>query len=50
MSKSNLSNSDVKKLALDLLRADSEFAVIALLKGAGYWEDRNAWRLYGDKD
>lgn len=41
---------NAKKLALDLLEATSEHQVIALLKAAGYWEDPNAWRLYGDSE
>jgi len=44
-----MGNDQVKKLALDLLRADSESEVINILQTAGLWEDRGLWRLYGDK-
>lgn len=40
---------DVKALCDDLLRADSEAEVIALLQKAGYWDDGSCWRYYGDK-
>ena len=40
--------SDNKQLCLDLLRADSEEEVIALLKKHGYWEKPALWRHYGD--
>lgn len=39
-----------KQLCLDLLRADTEEEVIAILKSAGYWEAPNAWRLFGDRE
>ena len=38
------------RFALDLLGADSEDEVIAILKEAGYWDERRCWRLYGDKE
>lgn len=41
---------DAKSLCIELLRADSEHEVIALLKREGYWDDPKAWRLYGDRD
>ena len=37
-----------RKLCLGLLYAESEQAVINLLKYYGYWDDDTAWRLYGD--
>ncbi len=37
-----------KKLCLDLIKADSETEVIALLKAGGCWENRDLWRYYGD--
>lgn len=46
----NMKNDDIKKLALDLLRADSEDEVVRLLKQAGLWDNRDLWRLYGDKE
>lgn len=45
-----MNNSQKKKLALDLLHADSEDKVISILQQAGLWDDRNFWRLYGDKE
>jgi len=42
------SDSNTKKLCLDLIRADSEAEVIAILKSAGYWDQAEAWRYYGD--
>ncbi len=46
----NMKNNDIKSLALDLLRADSEDAVVQLLKQAGFWEDTRCWRLLGDDE
>jgi hypothetical protein len=45
-----MTNDDVKKLTLNLLKADTEEEVISILKKEGYWDDRNLWRLYGDKE
>jgi hypothetical protein len=45
-----LSNADIKKLAIALLNADSEDEVVELLKGAGLWDNKDLWRLYGDKE
>ena len=45
-----MTNEEVRKFALDLLHADSESSVIEILKKPGYWDDPNAWRLYGDKE
>lgn len=39
-----------KELCINLMKADSEEDVIALLKEAGYWDRREMWRLYGDKE
>jgi len=46
----NMKNDDTKKLALDLLRADAEKDVKRILKNAGLWDNRDLWRLYGDKE
>ena len=40
----------VKNLCLALLKADREDEVVELLKNAGYWDNKDAWRLYGDKE
>ncbi|GJM08234.1 MAG: hypothetical protein DHS20C11_05100 [Lysobacteraceae bacterium] len=45
-----LSNSEKKELALSLLRADSTKEVINLLYAAGLWQNKDLWRLYGDKE
>ena len=45
-----LGNDDCKKLCLDILAADSEADVIALLNTAGLWSSPSAWRLYGDRE
>ena len=39
---------DLNKLCLELLHCDTEEAVIALLADAGYWDDRDSWRYFGD--
>lgn len=38
-----------RDLCTQLLHADTEAEVIALLKRAGYWDDRSCWRFYGDR-
>lgn len=43
-----MSNVETKALCLALMKADSEAEVIALLKAAGFWDDKNLWRFYGD--
>ena len=35
---------------MDLLRADTEQDVIALLRQYGYWDNPNVWRPFGDKE
>ena len=45
-----MNNDDIKKLALDLLRADAEEDVVRILNDAGLWDNRDLWRLYGDKE
>jgi len=37
-----------RKLCLSLLNAESENAIIRLLKHYGYWSDDSLWRAYGD--
>jgi hypothetical protein len=43
-----MKNSQIKKLCVDLIRSDKEDGVINLLRDAGYWENQDAWRFYGD--
>jgi len=45
-----MTNSQIRQLAVDLLKADTEQEVIAILKRAGFWDDPRVWRLYGDSD
>lgn len=45
-----MDNEQTKQLCLELLRADSGEAVIAILKKSGHWDNPDAWRLYGDKE
>jgi hypothetical protein len=40
--------SDNKQLCTELLRADSEDAVINILEKHGYWDKPELWRHYGD--
>jgi hypothetical protein len=39
-----------KDLCDQLIHADAEADVIALLKKAGYWDDPTCWRYYGDNE
>ena len=39
-----------QELCMDLLRADTEQEVISLLTQAGYWDSRDAWRSFGDRE
>jgi len=45
-----MSNGRKEELAITLLHADSEQDVIKALRAAGYWDDPDLWRLYGDRD
>lgn len=39
-----------KELCVKLAHCDKEQDVISLLKGAGYWDNPNVWRYYGDNE
>ena len=41
---------DARQLCLDLLHADTEEQVIRILDQHGYWNDSNAWRLFGNTE
>lgn len=43
-----MTNEQVQTLCLSLMQANTEAAVIALLSEAGFWDERDAWRYYGD--
>jgi hypothetical protein len=45
-----VNSSGMKELCLSLLYADSEADVVRILKEAQLWDDRDLWRLYGDKE
>ncbi len=45
-----MTNTEVQKLALELLQADKEADVVRILRQNRLWEDRTLWRLYGDKE
>ena len=45
-----MTDEQIKEFALALLHADSEEKIISILKDAGYWENKDVWRLYGDKE
>jgi hypothetical protein len=40
---------NAKDLFMSLLGVDLEAQVVKILKDAGYWDDPDAWRYYGDK-
>ena len=42
-----MTNDDMRRFALELVKADSESEVIAILKQAGYWNDASSWLEYG---
>ena len=41
-------NFDTKEFCLNLLQSETEEEVIDVLKKYSYWEDRSAWKPYGD--
>ena len=43
-----ITNGSVRELCLLLMKTDTEDGVIALLRDAGFWGERTAWRYYGD--
>jgi hypothetical protein len=43
-----MSEKQLKELCISLIKADTETEVIDLLKKAGCWDRREAWRFYGD--
>ncbi len=49
-SQSKATGTSLRGLCLALMGADQEQEVVRLLKEAGYWEDPEAWRPYGDTE
>ena len=45
-----MTNEQAKHLAMELLAADSENDVIAILSKTGYWESAECWRFLGDNE
>ncbi len=45
-----MTNEEKHCMALSLLHADTESAVMAILRGHDLWDDPKNWRLYGDRD
>ena len=45
-----MTNGEKKDLCLKLLYADTEDEIVHNLEEHGYWNDLNAWRLYGDRN
>jgi hypothetical protein len=45
-----MNNDETEKLCLELLHADTEQDVIALLEKANLWSTPGVWRLYGDRE
>jgi len=41
-------NFDAKEFCLNLLQSETEEEVIDVLKKHGYWDDRSAWKPYGN--
>jgi hypothetical protein len=45
-----MNSSEAKSLCESLIHADTEQEVIERLTKAGYWNNPDCWRYYGDKD
>ena len=45
-----MTNDQKRNLCLDLIKADNEQQVITILRGAGFWDEKRVWRLYGDRE
>ncbi len=45
-----MNENTAKQLCLALMRADSEEEAIRLLKEAGFWNNPESWRFYGDRE
>ncbi len=43
-----MNDAQAKELCFALMKADTEKDVIAFLENVGYWNNRAAWRYYGD--
>ncbi len=45
-----MNNNELRDLALSILRVNTEEEVINILSDAGYWDNADAWRDYGDTE
>jgi len=45
-----MTNENLKNLCLKLVMTDTEDEIITILKDAGYWDNPDAWRYYGDNE
>jgi hypothetical protein len=45
-----MNQKQTQELCLQLLHADTETAVIEILRRGGFWDNPDSWRLYGDKE
>ncbi|MCZ6776656.1 MAG: hypothetical protein O7D34_09395 [Ignavibacteria bacterium] len=45
-----MTDAELKELCLSFMKADTEEEVVQLLKDAGYWDDPDVWRNYGDTE
>lgn len=45
-----MDNEQIKALCLSLMKADSEEDAVTVLKNAGYWDNHEVWRYYGDNE
>jgi hypothetical protein len=46
----SVSSDQNRALCLALMKADSQEKVVAILQMAGYWDNDDAWRLFGDQE
>jgi hypothetical protein len=45
-----MNSEQAKSLCLSLMNADSEAEVIKILTAAGFWDNQDVWRYYGDNE
>ena len=45
-----MNNSEIKKLCLNIMRAQDSNEVVNILKSYELWDDKTNWRNYGDKE
>lgn len=45
-----MTNEEIKKMCISILRADTEENVIKILEDSGLWNNPKVWRCYGDNE